>query len=191
MVRGEQGALTPRRHVLRAQNNLHRDKRDLHARACPEARQNLVPDPTPRTTRHAQRIQHSTTDGEDGGSEPHKGRVPAERGDAAADDDGGQRDADEIGDGADAGAFGRGAFDGLEVEGQVVDVRVETHGDEAGESGAGADGALGQDAWGDGRSVAESELHGDEDGDDEAEAKEAAPDSRVTPRVEGSAPLQC
>ena len=102
----------------------------------------------PRATAHAQRIQQAAADGEDGGADPHEGGVPAKGGDAAADGDGGDGDADEVGDGADAGAFGRGAFDGLEVEGQVEDMGVEAHGQEGREGGAGADGALGQDARG-------------------------------------------
>ena len=73
-------------------------------------------------------MQHAAADSKHRGAEPHKRRVPAKRCDAAADDDRSEGDADEVGDGADAGPFGRGPFDGLEVEGQVEDVGVETHG---------------------------------------------------------------
>lgn len=147
--RGEKrGRLTPRRHILRTQHHLHRNERDLHPSPGAESREDLIANPMPRAAAHAQRIQQAATDGEDGGAEPHEGRVPAKGGDAAADDDGGDGDADEVGDGADAGPFGRGAFDGLEVKGQVEDVGVEAHGQEAGEGGAGADGTLGEDARG-------------------------------------------
>ena len=119
--------LTPRRHILGTEHDLHGNKRDLDASPGPDARHDLIADPPPRATVHAQRIQQGGADGEDGGADPHEGRVPAEGGDAAADDNGREGGADEVGDGADAGAFGGGAFDGLEVEGQVEDVGVDTH----------------------------------------------------------------
>ena len=114
--------LTSSRHVLCAKHNLHGDERDLHPRPGAKAREDLVADPFAGAGVDLERFEQAGTDGEDRRAEPHKGRVPAEDGDEAADDDGGDGDADEVGDGANARSFGCGAFDGLEVEGEVEDV---------------------------------------------------------------------
>ncbi len=109
-------------HIFRTKHDLHGDKRDLYPRPGADAREYLVANPLGRAGVDLQRFEQAGADGEDCGAEPHEGRVPAEGGYEAADDDGGDGSADEVGDGADAGAFGGGAFDGLEVEGEIEDV---------------------------------------------------------------------
>ena len=70
-------------------------------------------------------------------------------------------------------------------------MRVEPHGQEHGEEGASAGSALLEENAGRNRgAVAAVELERDEDDGDEAETKEAAPDFRVVPGVDGAAPLQ-
>lgn len=113
---------TSSRHVLRTKHDLHGDERDLYPRPGAEACEDLVANPLSRTGIDLQRFEQAGPDGEDCCAKPHEGRVPAEGGDEAAGDDGGEGGANEVGDGADAGSFGGGAFDGLEVEGEIEDV---------------------------------------------------------------------
>ena len=66
---------------------------------------------------HFPGVDHTGSDGEDGGARPGEGDVVADPSDEAADYDGGEGVAYEVGDRAYARTFGGGAFDGLEVEG--------------------------------------------------------------------------
>ena len=124
-------------HVLLVEHDLHRDKGDLHTGAGANAGEDLEADPCGGAAVDLEGVEHAAADGEDCAAGPGEGNVGAEGGDAAAYDDAGESDADKVGDCADAGAFGGGAFDGLEVEGEVKDVGVESHAEEGGEQGAG------------------------------------------------------
>ena len=178
-------------HVLLVEHDLHRDEGDLHTGARANTGEDLEADPCGGATVDFEGVEHATADGEDGATSPGEGDVGAEGGDAAANDDTGEGDADEVGDCADAGAFGGGAFDGLEVEGEVEDVRVEAHAEEGGEEGAGEYCSLTEDdpGWESG-AVAEVELQAGEDADQEDEAKDTTPDFGVGPGVDGTAPLK-
>lgn len=135
-------------------------------------------------------IQQRRTDGEDRGPDPHERRIPAELRDAPPNDNGRERDADQVRDGPNPGPFSRGPLDGLEVKGQEEDVRVEAHGEESAEGGAGGDGSLRHDAGGDGGFISQVELKADENRYQEGEAEDAAPDFGVAPCVGRSAPLK-
>lgn len=187
----EDGDRVARRHVLLVQHDLHGDEGDLHAGARADAREDLEADPRGGAAADFQRVQHAAADGEDGRAGPREGDVGAERGDGAADDDAGERDGDEVGDRADAAAFGCRAFHGLEVEGEVEDVRVEAHAEEGGEEGACQYRALSEDdpRWKCGP-VAEVELEAGEDADQDNESQYAAPDFGVFPRVDRASPLK-
>lgn len=94
----------------------------MHAGAGAQPGDNLVADPHAGARRDFEAVDEAAADDEDGAAGPGKGRVVAEAGDCAADGNGGDDVAEKVGDRADAGFFGGGAFDGLEVEGEVVDV---------------------------------------------------------------------
>lgn len=120
----EDGHRVARGHVFLAEHDLHGDEWDLHARARADAREDLVPDPGADVAVDLQCVQHAAADGEDCAADPGEGDVGAQRGDGSADDDAGDCNRDEVGNCADSGAFGCGALDGLEVEGEVEDVRI-------------------------------------------------------------------
>ena len=120
-----EGAHTPTRHILRIQNHLHRNKRDLHRRSRPRAREDLIPDPV---ARRAAQLQSNTAAPapivnitepiiRKGTYHPTAVMLPPTTRDARV-------VGHEVGDRADAGAFGGGAFYGLEVEGEIVDVAI-------------------------------------------------------------------
>lgn len=138
----EDGYRVTDRHVLFGEDNLHGDKGDLHAHSGAGTREDLVADPSACVGVHFEAVDHSGADSEDGASDPGEGDVEADCGDEAADHDAGKRDADHVWYCADSATFGGRAFDRLEVEGKVVDVRVEGHGEEGGKDAASEDGSL-------------------------------------------------
>ena len=155
----EDGDGVARGHVLCAKHDLDGDEGDLDTGAGAEAGDDLVADPAAGVGAHAKRGEHAAADGEDGGAKIEERGVEAQLRDQAAYQDGGEGDADEVGDGADAGFFRRGAFHGLEIEGEVVNVRVEAHGEKTGEPGADNYGPLFcQKTWRDRGAFAEVDL---------------------------------
>lgn len=179
------------RHVLLVQHDLHGDEGDLDTGARARPGQDLIPDPRPRRGVDLQRVQEARANGEDGGADPGERHVRAQSGDAAADDDRGDCDADQVGNGADAGLFRRRALDRLEVEGQIIDVGVQAHGEEGGEKRAHEHGSLPQhDPRRQRREVALPQLDAGEHQDQQPEAQQTSPDLGVGPGVDRATPLE-
>ena len=152
----------------------------------------MVPDPHADRRVDVEREDHACADAEDGATDPHERGVRAEGRDQAAGNDGGDGDADEVRDASNPRLFGRDAFDGLEVEGEIVDVGVKGAGDEAVENSTRAHASLAaQDSGWHRCEVLQVELKTGEDDDEQSEPEQTAPHSTVGPRIDGAAPLQC
>lgn len=120
---------------------------DLEGGAEADAREDLVAEPLRFGAAQAEGLDERAAGREGERAEAHERDVVAQGRDEGAGDDGGGEDGDEVGEDADAGAFGCGAFDGLEVEGEVVDVGVDGHVDEADVEAAECHAALGEYAY--------------------------------------------
>ena len=104
---------------------------DLESGAEADPCQDLVAKPLGFGAVEAERLDEGASGCQDACAQSHERDVVAEGCDEGAGYEGGGEDGDEVGEDADAGAFCRGALDGLEVKGEVVDVGVDGHVDEA------------------------------------------------------------
>jgi len=111
--------LTPCWHVLCTQYYLDSDEGYLHASTGTDTGQNLVTDPSSSAGIDFQCLEQASSDGEDGGTEPHERSVPSESCNETPNNDGCEGDADKVWYRSYTGTFCRRTFDSLEVEWKI------------------------------------------------------------------------
>lgn len=137
-----------------------------------------------------ERREQPGADGHDDAAGDEEGREVTVVGHETAGEDDGEDLCEDEGEGVDAGADGAGALDGLEPDGDEVDVDEEGAADAEAEEHRGRDGALRGDARRHRGVVFEVDLEGHEADDGESEEDEEGDDAAVGPFVDDAAPLQ-
>ena len=177
-------------HVGLLQHRLRRKTRLLQPQADAKGKQHLHADPHGMRGMRGKQLEEARANSAQHGRRDDKGGIIADFLDGDAGADGGDDEREHEGDDHDAGVGGGDALDGLEPDGQPVGDGHEARPDHEGDPEAGGDGAVLEDADGDGGVFALEDLVDGEADEEEAGEDEEDDDARVAPVVGGPAPLE-
>lgn len=176
--------------VRRVDDTLVDNDRNLTSETDADTADDLVSNPFSGAGVNLEHVDQTRADRLDDGCNDHEVSELAKHRDESTGQDGQQTDRQDERDVANAGIGRRDVFDGLEVDGQVVD--HDEHGADYEEHvGAGdSDVAVLQDPEGNQSALARVPFDADEDDDEQSKADQRSDNRRVLPGFGDAAPLQ-